>query len=80
MANGTRVTNACVYTHWFMEEQVGEGDLEIVPTYTTYNAPQYPYPPPSFLSLLKVNAPGCQSALLYKRKQGRMGRKVLKWP
>jgi hypothetical protein len=78
--DGTRVTNAYVRTHWCVKERVREGDLEIVPSYTSRNAPQYPYPPPSFLILLfdgnKANAPGCQDALPYKCKQSRMGRKV----
>jgi hypothetical protein len=62
MANGARATNACVHTHWVMGEGGREEDLEIVLTYTTCNAPQYPYPPPSLLCLFldgaKVNAPG----------------------
>jgi hypothetical protein len=62
MANGTRVTNACVHMHGVLEEGGREEDLEIALTYTMCNAPQYPYPPPSLLSLFldceKVNAPG----------------------
>jgi hypothetical protein len=69
MANGTRVTNAYVYMRWFMEERVREGDLEIVPTYTTCNAPQYPM-------LLLPQYPMLLARCCTERKQGRMGRKI----